>query len=79
MPKLHVSKNEIIWMSIASILIPAILLIGALTYVAFYSGGYSLFQKIVILVIALIVAVVLECIMWLCWAGKKGFMSWQDK
>lgn len=76
MAKGKVSQGEIVWMSVVAILIPAILLIGTLIYVAFYSNGYSLFQKIVIVIIALIVIGVAEAVLWMVWAGRKGLMAW---
>lgn len=63
----------------ASVLLPALVLIGSLIYVAFYSSGYSLFQKIVIVIIALIVICAAESILWMAWASKKGFMQFPPK
>lgn len=76
MPKEAALQEEMVWMSALSALIPAILLIGALVYVAFYSTGYSIFQKIVIVIIALIVVAVAEALLWLAWAGSRGMMKW---
>ena len=76
MAKGKVSQSEMIWMTVIAILIPSILLIGALVYVAFYAGGFSLFQKLVIALIALIIVCVAESILWMIWAGKKGLMNW---
>ena len=74
MPKPKVSSGEMVRMTIVSVLIPSILLIVALVWVAFYSTGYSLFQKIVIAVIALIVIGAAEAVLWMVWTGKKGMM-----
>ncbi|MDE1860961.1 MAG: hypothetical protein KGH72_04575 [Candidatus Micrarchaeota archaeon] len=76
MAKTSVSPSEILWMSVVAILIPAVILIGALIYVAFYTSGYSLFQQIVIIIVALIVVAVAEAILWMAWAAKKGMMHW---
>lgn len=65
------------WMSVLSVLIPAVILIAALVYVAFYAGGYSVFQKIVVVVIAFIAVMVAEALLWMGWAGRKGMMTWQ--
>ena len=63
-------------MMVASVLIPAILLVGSLVWIAFYASGYSLFQKIVIAVIAMIVICTPNrCSGW-SWAGKKGMGYW---
>jgi hypothetical protein len=74
MPKPKISSGEMVRMTVVSVLMPSILLIVALVWVAFYSMGYSLFQKIVIAVIALIVIGAAEAILWMVWAGKKGMM-----
>ena len=79
MPKGADLRKEMVWMSALSALIPAILLIGALVYVAFYATGYSLFQKVVIVIIALIVMAAAEALLWLAWAGSKGLMDWPPK
>ena len=50
-------------MMVASVLIPAILLVGSLVWVAFYASGYSLFQKVVIVIIAMIVICVAESLL----------------
>lgn len=79
MAKTDPSQDEIVCMSIISTLIPAVLLIGALVYVAFYATGYSIFQKVVIVIIAMIVVGVAEALLWMVWAGKKGMMSWPQR
>ncbi len=76
MAKRTVSQDEMLWMTVVAILIPAILLIGSLIYVAFYADGYSLFQKIVIVIVALIVVGVAEALLWMIWAGKRNMMCW---
>lgn len=65
-------------MMVASVLIPAILLVGSLVWVAFYASGYSLFQKVVIVIIAMIVICVAESLLWMVWAGKKGMGYWMQ-
>ena len=76
MANVKMSQREMVWMSAVSVLIPAILLILALVYVAFYASGYSLFQKVIIVIIALIVIAVAEALVWMGWAGRKGMMCW---
>ncbi len=77
MAKGTVSQGEMIFMTVVAMLIPAVLLIGSLVYTAFYANGYTLFQKIVVVIIALIIVGVAECILWVVWAGRKGLMGWQ--
>ena len=79
MAKKGVSQGEMTGMIVLSVLIPAILLIGSLIYVAFYASGYSLFQKIIIVIIALIVICVAESLVWMIWASKNGFMQFPPK
>ena len=57
-------------------LIPAILCICVLVYVAFYAAGYTLFQKVAVVIIAMIVIGVAEALFWMLWAAKRGFMQW---
>jgi hypothetical protein len=78
MPKENAMQKEMVCMSVLSILIPAVLLIGALVYVAFCATGYSIFQKVVIVIIALIVVGVAEALLWMVWAGKRGLMKWPE-
>jgi hypothetical protein len=62
------------WKIVLTLLIMAVFLIGSLVYVGFYANGYSLFQKIVVFLIALIAAGVIISIMWVVWAGSKGLI-----
>jgi hypothetical protein len=62
---------------IATILIIAVFLAGSLLYVAFYSTGYGIFQKIVIVLVALIVAVALISILWVAWAMSMKNQFWK--
>lgn len=74
-----IGQGEMVWMSVLSMLIPAVLIIGALVYVAFYANGYDIFQKLVIIAIALIVIGVAEGVIWMVWAAGKGMMSWPQQ
>lgn len=76
MTKGTVSQGEMILMSIAAMLIPVVLLVGSLIYAAFYANGYTLFQKIVVVMIALILVGVAEALLWMVWSVKKGLMRW---
>lgn len=59
---------------ILTILVLASFLAGSLYYVAFYTEGYSLFQKVAVILIALIVAVAAVSIVWVVWAAKRGLI-----
>ena len=49
-------------------------LVGSLIYVGFYANGYSLFQKIVVFLVGLILAITVVAIMWVSWAGRRGWI-----
>jgi hypothetical protein len=49
-------------------------LVGTLIYVGFYTSGYSLFQKIVVFLVGFILAVAVIAIMWIAWAGRRGWI-----
>lgn len=76
--KEKVSPKEILWMAVISVLIPAVVLIASLIYVAFYAGGFSLFQKIVVVVVGFVIIGLLEALVWLVWAGRKGIVLWKQ-
>jgi len=79
MPRKNAFPNEMLGMIVASILIPAILLIGSLAYVAFYANGFNLFQKAVIVIIALVLVGAAEALLWMVWAAKSGQFQWPPK
>lgn len=64
--------HGMIWRVGLTIAIAALLLIGSLVYAAFYANGYTLFQKLVILLIALITAVALISFLWVHWVWNEG-------
>jgi divalent metal cation (Fe/Co/Zn/Cd) transporter len=68
-----------VWMSALSVLVPAVVLIAALVYVAFYSTGYTLFQKVVVVIVAFVIVAAAESLMWMAWAGRKGLMAWPQR
>ncbi|MDE1865940.1 MAG: hypothetical protein KGH94_04870 [Candidatus Micrarchaeota archaeon] len=55
---------------IATILIIALFVGGSLLYVAFYSSGFTLFQKIVVVIVAFIAGAALISILWVLWSAK---------
>ena len=75
MAKGMVLSNEMVMMVVISILIPTVLLIGSLLYVAFFATAFNLLQKIVVLLVALIVSLVAESLLWVICASKKGLMA----
>lgn len=64
---------------VGSIIILAGFLVGSLIYIAFYTSGFSLFQKVVVFIVAFIIAVAAIAIMWVTWAGRRGWIrGWWD-
>ena len=61
---------------VLSIITLAAFLAGSLIFVGFYTSGYDLFQKIVVVLVAMIVAFAALAILWVTWAGRRGIMGW---
>jgi chromate transport protein ChrA len=49
-------------------------LVGSLIYVGFYAKGYNAFQDFVVVAVALIIALAAIAIMWVSFAGRRGWM-----
>ncbi len=66
---------------IATVLIGSIALIGSLLFVAFYANGFSIFQKIIVVIAVLIAACALISILWILWWAPymKQMKSWRAK
>jgi hypothetical protein len=52
-------------------------LVGTLVYVGFYTKGYDVFQKVVVLLVGFILAIAIVTIMWVSWAGRHGWIREQ--
>lgn len=74
MEKMEKMSQGILWRIIGTIVAFAAFLAGSLIYVGFYTSGYDLFQKIVVFLVAMIIAVAAIAIMWVTWAGRRGWM-----
>jgi hypothetical protein len=61
---------------VLSIITLAAFLTGSLIFVGFYTSGYDLFQKIVVILVAMIIAFAALAIVWVTWAGRRGMMGW---
>ena len=59
---------------IVTIITIAAFLSGSLIYIGFYAGGYTLFQKVIVFLVALILAVTVVSIAWVTWAGRRGLI-----
>ena len=61
---------------VLSIITLAAFLVGSLIFVGFYTSGYDLFQKIVVLLVAMIIAFAALAVLWVTWAGRRGMRGW---
>ena len=69
--------------AVLSIITLAAFLAGSLIFVGFYTSAYDLFEKIVVVLVAMIIAIAALAILWLTyasrWAGRRGMMGrWRD-
>jgi membrane protein YdbS with pleckstrin-like domain len=63
---------------VVSIIVFFGLLICAIVYVAFFAASFSLFQKIAIILVAILIATAILGAMWTSWGIKYG-REWKDK
>jgi uncharacterized membrane protein YdbT with pleckstrin-like domain len=68
------AARGMVWRIIGTILTLTAFLVGTLIYVGFYTDGYSLFQKIVVFLVGFILAIAVVAIMWVAWAGRRGWI-----
>jgi H+/Cl- antiporter ClcA len=63
-----------------TVLILTVALVAPLVYVAFYAPSFDFFQKVVVVLVSLILGVAAVAVMWIVWAGRRGFMrSWSHR
>ena len=60
---------------VLSIITLAAFLSGSLIIVAFFTD-YNWFQKVVVVLVAMIIAFAALAILWVTWAGRGGMMRW---
>ncbi len=63
------------WRIIGTILAFSGFLIGSLIYVGFYTSGFDLGQKVIAVLVALIIGFAAVAIMWVTFAGRRGWMG----
>ncbi len=66
-------RGRWVWGKALSIILRAAYAIGVLVYVAFYTEGFSLFQKVVVLFVALIIFSAAESIVRVSRHGRGGW------
>jgi hypothetical protein len=74
MEKVEKMAGGLMWRIIGTIIAFSAFLIGSLIYVGFYASGFDLGQKIIVVVVALIIAFAAIAIMWVTFAGRRGWM-----
>jgi chromate transport protein ChrA len=74
MEKVEKWSESILWRIIGTIVAFAAFLVGSLIYVGFYAKGYNAFQDFVVVAVALIIALAAIAIMWVTFAGRRGWM-----
>ena len=74
MQQIEKTASGMILRIVATILVFTAFLVGSLIYVGFYAGSYTLFQKIIVVLVAFILATATVAIIWVSWAGRRGWM-----
>jgi uncharacterized protein YacL len=80
MERAEMSARSMMRRIIGTIIVLAAFLVGSLITVGFYTTDYTLFQKIVVVLVALIIATTAISVMWVTWAGRRGWIpgKWQS-
>jgi len=74
MEKVEKMGAGLMWRIIGTIIAFSAFLIGSLIYVGFYASSFDLTQKIIVVIVALILAFAAIAIMWVTFAGRRGWM-----
>ncbi len=74
MQQVEKTASGMILRIVATILLFTAFLVGSLIYVGFYDGSYDLFQRIIVVLVAFILATATVAIMWVSWAGRRGWI-----
>jgi len=75
MEKVEKIAGGLIWRIIGTIIAFSAFLIGSLIYVGFYASGFDFTQKVIVVLVALIIAFAAVAIMWVSFAGRRGWMG----
>ena len=80
MEKLGRMRWGIMWRIASTIIILTVFLVGSLIYVGFYAPRYSFGQDVIVVLVALLLAFAAVAILWLSWAGRRGWIprQWMD-
>jgi len=72
--KVDKMATGLMWRIVGTIVAFSAFLIGSLIYVGFYASSFDLTQKIIVVIVALILAFAAIAIMWVTFAGRRGWM-----
>ena len=72
-PAVESSRGRV-WTRVLSIIVRSAFAVAVLIYVAFYTGDFTLFQKLVVLLVAIIVYGAAESIVRVIRGGRGGMM-----
>ncbi len=74
MEKVEKMAAGLMWRIIGTIVALSAFLVGSLIYVGFYATSFDLTQKVIVVLVALILAFAAIAIMWVTFAGRRGWM-----
>jgi len=72
--KVDKMATGLMWRIVGTVVAFSAFLIGSLIYVGFYASSFDLTQKIIVVIVALILAFAAIAIMWVTFAGRRGWM-----
>ncbi len=73
MEKVESWSEGILLRIIGTIVAFSAFLVGSLIYVGFYAKDYNAFQDFVVVAVALIIAIATIAIIWVTYAGRRGW------
>ena len=79
MEQVESATKGVLWRIIGTIIIVTGFLVGSLIYVGFYAASFDLVQKVIVVLVALILAIAATAIIWVSLAGRRGWIpgKWQ--
>jgi hypothetical protein len=73
MEKVESMARGVLWRIIGTIITLTAFLVGSLIYVGFYAVDFNLVQKVIVVLVALILAIAAVAIIWVSFAGSRGW------
>ncbi len=80
MEKVDSIARGFMWRIIGTIITLTAFLVGSLIYVGFYATTFDLAQKVIVVLVALILAIAAIAIIWVSFAGRRGWLprKWES-